>query len=168
MKTVRAAWIGIFGFFVTSGGIAQAYCDCQAAPVATAPATAAPSLAYDVAPQSYAAAMPTTVEHRYLVAKPVYETSYREEHFTVRKPVVETAEREESYTVRKPIVETAEREETYTVRKPVYETSEREEHYTVLRPVVETAEREERSTAYVPSTSCQVAYIGGGVWRNGR
>ena len=97
-------------------GLERADACCGAAPVAVAaPAMAAPTLAVAPTVANYAPAVeitampaaacgctPAMVERRYMVAKPVYETTMHEERFTVQKPVVETSEREEHYTVRTP------------------------------------------------------------------
>jgi hypothetical protein len=93
------------------------------------------------------------------VAKPVIETSVREETYTVQKPVYETQFRDNSYTRIKYIQETGEREEVYTVNKPVYETGEREETYTVMKPVYETSSRVENYTVMRPVTTCQTRYV---------
>ncbi len=65
----------------------------------------------------YPSATPTYTERQYWVAKPVVETSEREEKVIVRKPVIETSQREEKVIVRKPVIETADREEVRTVYK---------------------------------------------------
>ena len=55
------------------------------------------------------------------------ETSEREERYTVARPVWETQYRDASYNRVRTVCETSEREERYSVQRPVWETSEREE-----------------------------------------
>ena len=58
-------------------------------------------------------------EHRYTVARPVMETSEREEHYTVMPAGLRDADARCSYNVIRYVQETAEREEHYVVNRPV-------------------------------------------------
>ena len=60
-----------------------------------------------------------------MVAKPVYETSEREESYVVEQPVWEERIEDRSYDVVRNVYETQEREERYVVNRPVWETEER-------------------------------------------
>ena len=57
-------------------------------------------------------------ERRYTVARPVTETSEREERYRVIAPVWETQMRDTSYDVVRQIPETSEREERYRRQSP--------------------------------------------------
>src|SRR5690349_11027997 len=109
MSNLRRVAFGILAF-ASLGTVAHERADacCGAAPAAVAaPAMAAPTLAAAPAVVNYAPAVditampaatcccaPTTVERRFLVARPVLETTMQEQRFTVQKPVVEMSERE--------------------------------------------------------------------------
>ncbi|MCC7085013.1 MAG: hypothetical protein IT427_08405 [Pirellulales bacterium] len=162
--------VGIFATFTVANAGDDGWVPVATPTIVNEPATTVyypPSSTASYAAPVDTYCMPQTqvmTQRRYWAAKPVYETSEREERVVVRKPVYDTSYREEKYLVRKPVVETAEREETYTVLKPVYETSEREQRVQVCKPIYETQLQNRYVTQYMPYVSYQPTYLGWGVW----
>ncbi|MEL7265977.1 MAG: hypothetical protein AAFP69_14345, partial [Planctomycetota bacterium] len=107
----------------------------------------------------------TTTEYRqqkYLVWKPVTETSMREETYRTTEMVTETRDRIDRVRVQRPVTRNQEYEQLYRVDRPVTETRYEEQRYTVNRPVTETRMQNQQYLSMRPVTQTENRVVDAG------